>query len=80
MITQKKKISSWMKDHSFEIGTATVFTLAFAGIIVASIMQADAIAEEIEKQNNWEKSQLEQGNTIIEKDDHLYAVKVVSVY
>lgn len=80
MTTQKKKLSSWVKEHSFEIGIISVYAAMIAGLSYVAIKQGEAIAEELEKQDNWEKNQIEQGNTIIEKDDHLYAVKVVSVY
>ena len=81
MTTQKKNsVRSWMKEHSFELTASSVMVLMIAGLTYVAVKEQEAIANELEKQNNWEKSQLEQGNTIIEKDDHLYAVKVVSVY
>ena len=81
MTAQKKNsVRSWMKEHSFELTFASVTVLMIAGLTYVAVKEQEAIANELEKQNNWEKSQLEQGNTIIEKDDHLYAVKVVSVY
>ena len=80
MNAKQKKIRSWMKDHSFEIGVTALFVSLFAAVTVLSIKEAEAIADELEKQNAWQKQQIEDGNTIVEEDDHLYAVKIVSMY
>ena len=78
--TKKQKIRSWMKDHSFEITTGAIYATLIVGVGYLAIKQGEALAEELKKQEAWEREQLEQGNTIIEKDDHLMAVKVVSIY
>ena len=80
MKTKTKKIRSWMKDHSFEIGTSALFVSMLAAVTIISVKEAEAIADELEKQNTWQKQQIENGNTIIQEDDHLYAVKIVSMY
>jgi hypothetical protein len=78
--TKKEKFSSWVKDHSFEITAVTVYATLIVGVTYLAIKQQDAIAKELQKQENWERGQIEDGNIIIEQDDRLLAVKVVSVY
>lgn len=78
--TKKQKIRSWMKDHSFELTAGAIYVSMIVVVGYVAIKQSEAIAEELDKQEAWQRDQLEQGNTIIEKDDHLMAVKVVSVY
>ena len=80
MTTQKKSIRSWMKKHSFEVTAGAIYVSMIVVVGYVAMKQAEAIAEELEQQEAWQRDQLEQGNTIIEKDDHLMAVKVVSVY
>ncbi len=80
MKTKKEKFSSWVKNHSFEITAVSFYVAATIGLGYLAVKQADAIAEEQQKLEDWENEQITNGNTIIEKDDHLMAVKVVSIY